>query len=146
VDDEQHWRALERIYLNAPTNRYYQPAIRVGRAESEIQVCIRPDFHHAAGAVHGSVYFKLLDDSAFFAANSLLRDYLVLTSDFTTHLLRPVSEGTLLARGRVVNAGARQYVAESQLFDGSGTLLAHGIGTFIRSKLDLASRAGFAAA
>jgi uncharacterized protein (TIGR00369 family) len=145
MEDEEHGRALERIYLNAPTNDYYQPTIRVGRGESEIRVEARPDFHHAAGAVHGSVYFKLLDDAAFFAANSLLRDYLVLTSNFTIHFLRPVSTGTLLARGRVVNAGARQFVAESQLFDAGGTLLAHGVGTFIRSKLDLASRAGYSA-
>jgi uncharacterized protein (TIGR00369 family) len=146
MEDEEHWRALERIYLNAPTNRYYQPTIRVARGESEVQVEARPDFHHAAGAVHGSVYFKLLDDAAFFAANSLVRDYFVLTSDFTVHLLRPVSTGTLVGRGRVVNARARQFVAESQLFDENGTLLAHGVGTFIRSKLDLASRAGYGAA
>ena len=144
MTDEEHWQALERMYVNAPTNRYYEPAIRIERAASEVRVHIRPDFHHAAGAVHGSVYFKLLDDAAFFAANSLLRDYFVLTSNFTVHLLRPVSEGTLVAKGRVVNAGARQFVAESQLFDRNETLLAHGVGTFIRSKLDLASRVGFA--
>jgi uncharacterized protein (TIGR00369 family) len=125
MEDEEHWRALERIYLNAPTNEYYRPTIRVGRGESEVQVEARPDFHHAAGAVHGSVYFKLLDDAAFFAANSLVRDYFVLTSDFTVHLLRPVATGTLVGRGHVVNARARQFVAESQLFDENGTLLAH---------------------
>lgn len=146
MDDQEHWRALERIYLHAPTNGYYRPTIRVARGESEVHVHIRPDFHHAAGAVHGAVYFKLLDDSAFFAANSLLRDYLVLTANFTTHFIRPVAEGTLLAKGRVVNAGARQFVAESQLFDQSNTLLAHGVGTFVRSKLVLASRVGFAPA
>ena len=31
---------------------------------------VRPDFFHAAGAVHGSVYFKLLDDAAYFDALS----------------------------------------------------------------------------
>jgi acyl-coenzyme A thioesterase PaaI-like protein len=74
VDEEAHYRALERIYRNAPTNRYYDPTIRVSHAASEIQIPVRPDFHHAAGAVHGSVYFKLLDDAGFFASNSLLHD------------------------------------------------------------------------
>jgi uncharacterized protein (TIGR00369 family) len=132
-----HWRALERIYLSAPTNAYYQPSIRVGNAESEIRILARPDFHHAAHAVHGSVYFKLLDDAGFFAANSLVHDTFVLTSDFTIHLLHPVAEGILVARGKLVSASARQFVAESHLYDAEDRLLAHGVGTFVRSKLEL---------
>ena len=143
MTDETHCRALERIYLHAPTNEYYRPEIRVGAGESEIRIAIRPDFHHAAHAVHGSVYFKLLDDSGFFAANSLVPDVFVLTSNYTVHLLRPVSEGVLVARGRVVHASARQFVAESQLYDGNEKLLAHGVGTFVRSKLPLAPSLGY---
>jgi hypothetical protein len=51
--------------------------IRKGVAEVIIQV--RPDFFHAAGAVRGSVYFKAMDDAAFFAVNSLVKDVFVLT-------------------------------------------------------------------
>jgi hypothetical protein len=35
---------------------------------------VRPDFFHAAHAVHGSVYFKALDDAAFFAVASLVQE------------------------------------------------------------------------
>lgn len=133
-EDEAHWRSLERIYLSAPTNAYYQPSIRIGNAEAEIRVTARPDFHHAAHAVHGSVYFKMLDDAAYFAANSLVRETYVLTSDFTIHLLRPVAEGVMVAKGRVVHATGRQFVAESQLYDAESRLIAHGVGTFVRSK------------
>lgn len=138
MTNEPHWQALERLYLEAPTNAYYQPSIRVGHAEAEIRITIRPDFHHAAGAVHGSVYFKMLDDAAFFAANSLVLETFVLTSDFTIHLLRPVSEGVLVARGRVVHSTRRQFVAESHLYDSEDRLIAQGAGTFVRSKLPLA--------
>ena len=136
-DDATHRQALERLYLGAPTNAYYQPSIRVGNGESEIRIAARPDFHHAAHAVHGSVYFKMLDDAAFFAANSLVHDAFVLTSDFTIHLLRPVAEGVLVARGRVMHATSRQFVCESQLYDAEERLIAHGVGTFVRSKLPL---------
>lgn len=136
---EEHWRRLERLYLNAPTNAYYEPKIRIGDRTCEIEIAARRDFHHAADAVHGSVYFKMLDDAAFFAANSIVEDVLVLTSDFTIHLLRPVVEGTLVARGKLVHAGARQLLAESQLYGPGEALLAHGVGTFVRSKLRLSS-------
>lgn len=125
------------MYRSAPTNAYYAPAIAIGEGTAEIRITIRPDFHHAANAVHGSVYFKMLDDAAFFAVNSLVTDVMILTSDFTLHLLRPVSSGLLVAKGAVVNAGARQFLAQAQLFDDGDRLIAHGVGTFIRSKIAL---------
>ena len=60
-------------------------------------------YHHPLGAVHGSVTFKALDDAAFFAANSLIEDVFVLTTNFNLHFERPVSEGTIHAEGEVVN-------------------------------------------
>jgi len=135
---DEHYRRLEHLYVNAPTNAYYRPVIRVGHGVAEIEIEIRHEFHHAADAVHGSVYFKMLDDAGFFAANSVVFDNFVLTSDFTIHLLRPVAEGMLLAKGKLVHEGARQLLAESQLFGPDGQLLAHGVGTFVRSKLPLA--------
>jgi uncharacterized protein (TIGR00369 family) len=134
---EEHWRRLERLYLSAPTNAYYRPSIRIGDAAAEIAVDVRTDFHHAANAVHGSVYFKLLDDAGFFAVNSIVDDVLVLTADFSIHLFRPVSEGTLTAKGKIVNAGKRMFVAEAELFDSDGQLVAHGVGSYVRSRIPL---------
>jgi uncharacterized protein (TIGR00369 family) len=138
-----HFQKLERMYLSAPTNAYYRPAIKVDDGACEIRITARPEFHHAAQAVHGSVYFKLLDDAAFFAANSVVSDVLVLTSSFTLHFLRPVSEGVLLARGKVINAAARQVLAEAQLFDDKERLIAHGTGTFVKSKIALTADLGY---
>ena len=135
--DDAHFRNLERIYISAPTNAYYQPAIKVEHGAAEIRITARPEFHHAANAVHGSVYFKMLDDAAFFAANSLVADTFVLTASFTIHLLRPVSEGMMVAKGSVVNAGARQILAHAQMFDERDQLIAHGVGNFVRSRIPL---------
>lgn len=134
---EQHWRRLEELYLSAPTNAYYRPSIRIGDGIAEIVVEARRDFHHAANAVHGSVYFKLLDDAAFFAVNSVVDDVLVLTADFSIHLFRPVSDGLLTAKGRILNAGKRTFVAEADLFDSTGQLIAHGVGSYVRSRIPL---------
>ena len=86
-------------------------------------------------AIHGSVYFKLLDDAGFFAANSLVPDVWLLTANFTIHLMHPVSTGRLVARGRVVHPGGRQFLADAQLFDSDSRLVAHGIGAYVRSKM-----------
>ena len=134
---DQHWRMLEKMYVDAPTNAYYRPSIAIGQGVAEISIEARRDFHHSASAVHGSVYFKLLDDAGFFAANSLVEDVLVLTANFSIHLFRPVSEGTMTAKGRVVNAGKRTLVAEAELFDARGRLIAHGVGSYTRSKIAL---------
>lgn len=143
MSDERHWRSLEHLYLGAPINIYYRPAIRIGDGVCEIEVAARPDFHHAAHAVHGSVYFKLLDDAGFFAANSQVREFFVLTSDFTVHLLRPVSEGMLLAKGKLVHAGARQLIGEAKLFNSANQLVAHGVGTYVRSNIALTPEVGY---
>ncbi len=63
----EHFRKLERMYSLAPINRYFNPKILVDAGYAEICIPIRPEFHHAANAVHGSVYFKAMDDAAFFA-------------------------------------------------------------------------------
>ena len=138
-----HYRRLEKLYAGAPTNEYYRPVIRIDDGVAEIEVTIRPDFHHAARAVHGSVYFKLLDDAGFFAVNSIVEDVLVLTANFTIHLLRPVEAGVLVARGRVVNRGKRQFLADAQLFDGDQQLVAHGVGAYVSSRIALDDEVGY---
>jgi len=144
MSGEEHFRKLERAYLKAPTNEYYRPSIRVAEGEAEIVVPVRPQFFHAAGAIHGSVYFKVLDDAAFFAANSLVSDVFVLTVSFNLHLLRPVSAGELRATGRVVSASRRLIVAEAEAVGPDGKLAARGSGSFMRSEIPLAPAIGYA--
>ena len=99
--------------------------------------------HHSANGVHGSVYFKLLDDAAFFAANSIETSCFVLTSDFHIRLLRPVVSGTLIATGWVSHAGRKSILAHAELKDDLGKLIATGQGSFARSSLPLNSECGY---
>ncbi len=43
-------------------------------------------YSYSAGAAHGTIYFKMLDDAAFYAANSMVSEHFVLTTQF--NLLR----------------------------------------------------------
>ncbi len=141
--DEEHFRKLERMYLGAPTNEYYKPQIRIAHRSALVTLPVRSDFFHAAAAMHGAVYFKLLDDAAFFATQSLVTDVFVLTGNFTVNLLRPVTGGVLTANGSVVSAGTRQFLAESKIFDERERLVGHGSGTFVKSKIVLDARVGY---
>ena len=71
---DSHWRALERMYVDAPVNRFFRPAIQVREGAAEIRMGVRRDMHHAAGSAHGAVYFKMLDDASFFSVQSLVTE------------------------------------------------------------------------
>ena len=139
----EHFRKLERLYAAAPVTAWYGSAIEIDDGHAQVRLTARPDFHHAARAVHGSVYFRLLDDAAFFAANSRVTDVLVLTVSFTVHFIRPVADGDLRAEGRVVHGGARLFVAEAELFDADDRLLGQGSGVFTRSGTRLDPSIGY---
>jgi uncharacterized protein (TIGR00369 family) len=139
-----HHRRLERMYLAAPCNLIYRPQITIGDRECEIRIDIHDELFHAGRAVHGSVYFKLMDDASFFAVNSLVDDVFVLTASFSVYLVRPVTEGVMVATGRVVSASRTLFTAEATVRDGRDRLVGHGSGSFMRSRTALVDAMGYA--
>ena len=145
MNKDRHFIALENMYLAAPINTFYKPRINVSEGQSEIEIELNESYFHAAGAVHGSVYFKMLDDSAFFAANSLEREVFVLTTSFTIYLTHPVSFGSMRAIGKVVNSTKSQFIRESIAYNSEGKEIARGSGVFVRGKIKLADALGYKA-
>lgn len=139
----EHYRKLERMYGRAPINQFYDPTLRVMDGAATLTIPVREAFHHTAGAMHGSVYFKALDDAAFFAANSIVEDVFVLTATFEISFLRPVQSGVIRAEGRVISRDDRRITAESQLFDAQGTCVAEGTGAFALSRIQLNASVGY---
>ncbi|MFN5822155.1 MAG: thioesterase, partial [Novosphingobium sp.] len=63
-----HWRALESLYASAPVNRLFASQLTItGEGAARIAFDIDESCFHAAGAAHGTIYFKMLDDAAFYA-------------------------------------------------------------------------------
>jgi uncharacterized protein (TIGR00369 family) len=140
-----HFRALENLYAAAPINRLFPSQLRIvesGRAEIAFEVT--PDYFHAAGATHGSAYFKMLDDAAFYAANSLVTDRFLLTTAFNLLFTRPLKAGPVTAHGRWISGRRRVFVADAFLVDASGEEVARGTGTFMRSSFALSGLPGYA--
>lgn len=142
---DQHYRALERLYDAAPVNALFASRLGiVGEGRARLTFTVDPSVYHAAGAAHGTIYFKMLDDAAFYAANTLVTDRFLLTTSFNLHFTKPVREGEVTAEGRWVSGRRRVLVAESRLVDAEGEEIGRGTGTFMRSRIALSSLAGYA--
>lgn len=143
---EGHWHALERLYASAPVNELFQSTLEVtGEGSSRITFTVDERVFHAAGAAHGTIYFKMLDDAAFYAANTLVTDRFLLTTSFNLHLSKPVREGKVTAEGRWVSGRRRVFVAESRLVDADGEEIGRGTGTFMKSRIPLSGLPGYSA-
>ncbi|KQT35066.1 thioesterase [Sphingomonas sp. Leaf412] len=141
---EAHFRALESLYAVAPINRLFESRLEIPSAGvSRIHFAIDERHFHAAGAAHGTSYFKMLDDAAFYAANSLVTDRFLLTTQFSLLLTRPLGQGPVTAEGRWISGQRRVFVAEARLVDDEGEEVARGTGTFMRSRIPLATLPGY---
>src|SRR6185437_15031714 len=100
---------------------------------SRIEFSVDERVHHAAHAAHGTIYFKMLDDAAFYAANSLVSGRFLLTTAFNLLFTKPLHPGPIVAEGRWLSGRRRVYIAEARLVDGAGEEVGRGTGTFMRS-------------
>lgn len=143
MPNKTHYEKLVSMYAAGPINEIYNPTMMISEGEASIEIDLSEKFHHSAGGVHGSVYFKMLDDAAFFAANSLEEEFFVLTTSFTTYITQPVSSGKMKAQGKVVNKNNSQFIAEAVVFDEEGREIGRGNGIFVRGKFPLIKAAGY---
>ena len=90
-------------------------------------------FHYnPLGTVHGGVLSTMLDTAAACAVHTTLAVGEVYTSvDLTVKFLRPVTldSGLLTCEGTVIQRGRRTALAQAQLMDRAGRLVAHATST-----------------
>ncbi|OJW72885.1 MAG: thioesterase [Sphingomonadales bacterium 63-6] len=144
---ELHYRALESLYASAPINTLFPSRLTIpSRGLARIEFDVEERVYHAAGAAHGTIYFKMLDDAAFYAANSLVSDRFLLTTGFNLHFTAPVRSGKVIAQGRWISGKRRVFVAEANLTNEDGEEIGRGTGTFMRSRIALSSLPGYGVA
>ena len=142
--EEAHLRSLESLYNMAPVNRLFESRMSLPDAgRSEIIFTVDTTSFHAAGAAHGTLYFKMLDDAAFYAANGLVSDRFLLTTAFNLHFTKPLRDGVARAEGRWISGKRRVFVAEARIVDAAGDECARGTGTFMRSHIALSGLDGY---
>ena len=131
---EQHFKKLENMYHAAPFQELIKSKLKISEGEAELEMEIDPILHHAADAIHGFVYFKMMDDVAIFAANSLEKEFFLLTSSFNLYFLRPVQSGKIRGVGKVVSRTKTQYIAEAVIYNDENKEIGRGSGTFAMSR------------
>ena len=89
--------------------------------------------------MHGSAIFKLLDDAAFFAAQSLEYEFFVVTASYNSHFIRPINDGVLMGYGTVIESTKTQIFADSHIENEDGKIIARGSGIFMKSTIEIAS-------
>ena len=142
---ETHFQKLERMYLGAKVQKllFETTTIKISEGEAVVGLTVQDKYHHAADAMHGAIYFKLLDDAAFFAASSVIEGVFVLTSSFNLNLIRPVSPGKIRAVGKLKSQSKNMIIAEATLFNEDGKEVAFGVGTFMKSRVELTPEIGY---
>ncbi|WP_293880826.1 PaaI family thioesterase [Sphingomonas sp.] len=140
-----HHRALESLYRSAPINTLFPSTLEIVEdGFARISFFVGTEHYHAAGAVHGTAYFKMLDDAAFYAVNSLVTDRFILTTAFNLLFTKPLKAGMVIAEGRWISGQRRVFVADARLIDSDGEEAARGTGTFMRSGIPLSTLPGYA--
>lgn len=145
TEAEIHYRSLEHMYLSAPINMdiYKGITMHISEERAELSLEVGPKFFHAAGAIHGSVYFKMLDDAAFFAVSSVVRNVFVYTVSFNVQLLRPVTHGVIRSIGELKFNSNNLFIADSVLYDEQNKVVGRGSGNFMKSKIELTEEIGY---
>jgi uncharacterized protein (TIGR00369 family) len=139
-----HFRALETLYRSAPINQLFESELEiVEEGFARIRFQVDKGVFHAAGAAHGTIYFKMMDDVAFYACNSLVTDRFLLTTAFNLNFTKPLPRGPVVAEGRWASGRRRVFVADARLIGADGEEAARGTGTFMRSHIPLTTLPGY---
>ena len=142
--ERAHFNGLVSLYAAAPVNGLFRSVLEIPEpGVARIRFEVTPDTFHAAGAAHGTLYFKMMDDAAFYACNSLVSDRFLLTTAFNLVFTRPMKAGPAVAEGRWISGKRRVFVGEARIMLPDGEEVARGTGTFMRSHIPLSGLDGY---
>lgn len=113
---------------NSPYYRHVGMRV-IGYTESGsvMEVTVRPEHKNVWGTMHGGVLASLVDSCCGTAIGPALGgDETAVTLDVRVQFFRPVREGTLTAKGRMVHRTQRYAIAEAEVHDQEGNLVARG--------------------
>jgi uncharacterized protein (TIGR00369 family) len=140
-----HFQHLERMYLAAPIHRHTITGVSIDIREAQCQITcpVGEKYHHAAGGMYGAIFFKMLDDAAYFAAASTEREFFLVTAHFELDFYRPFAHGLIKSVGKIDEITNDGIIASASLFNEQGKILASGSGRFVRARTRLCDVAAY---
>jgi uncharacterized protein (TIGR00369 family) len=94
---------------------------------------VREELTRMGGILHGGALASLVDTASAFATLTVLESGAqTVTVDLTLHFLRPVSQGRIEARARVLRAGRRVVTVSIEATNADGKPVATALTTYLR--------------
>jgi uncharacterized protein (TIGR00369 family) len=121
-------------YINHPMHKPLNMSVALKEKSAKITMSVHSSVLNFVGILHGSIYFKLMDDACFFAVIATNQSSFVVTSNMTVNYIKPVSEGMIITHASVITKRGRLYLCESHITNLEGSILAHATGSFIEPK------------
>ncbi len=127
---------IRDIYKNSPFNKYLGIELEKFEEGNVVYSLIAaPELLNINHAVHGGVFFSLLDSVMGATIRSLIKQPIV-TVNMSIHYFAPAMHGDkMLASAKVVQLGKSIITAEGIIEDVNGNILAKTIGTFKRIRI-----------
>jgi uncharacterized protein (TIGR00369 family) len=129
---ESYERALRRAVEETP---YYQ-LLRISMEQidtgfARFRMPFRKELTQAWGIVHGGAIASLADTAVAFALMTLIQPgQKVLTVEFKINFFSAVDSGEMIGEARAVYTGKRLVVADMEVKNEKGTLIAKGMATW----------------
>ncbi len=129
---ESYEKALRRAAEAAP---YYQLLqIRMDQIDTgfaRFRMPFRKELTQAYGVVHGGAIATLADTAVAFALMTIVQPgEKVTTAEFKINFFSSVKSGEMIGEARVVHTGKRLVVADMEVKDQTGELVAKGMATY----------------
>ena len=129
---ETYEKALRRAAESAPYYQLLQITLeQIDTGFARFRMPFRKELTQAYGVVHGGAIATLADTAVAFAVMTLIQPgEKVTTAEFKINFFSAVTSGEMFGEGRAVYTGKRLVVADMEVKDQNGKLLAKGIATY----------------
>ncbi len=98
-----------------------------------VELEVKKDKHYQAlGTAHGGVIASVLDSAIGLNLNRKLfnEGKVAVTAQLNVHYLKPVTEGKIIGKGKIIHIGSRIAVGYGEVFNERGEKLAAATATF----------------
>jgi uncharacterized protein (TIGR00369 family) len=130
---ESYERALRRSIESAPFYQLLQITLdQIDIGFARFRMPFRKELIQVNGVVHGGAIASLADTAVAFALMTLIqRGQQVTTVEFKINFLAPVDKGIMIGEARIVNKGRKLVMADMDVKNEEGKLLAKGLATYM---------------
>ena len=130
---ESYEKALRKAVENAPYYQLLQIHLdEIDTGFARFRMPFRRELVQAYGVAHGGAITSLADTAVAFALMTLIQPgERVTTVEIKINFLTPVTEGELVGESRVIQKGKRLALAETEVKDQNGKLVAKGLATYM---------------